>query len=71
MKSILKPFLLILPVILLAVVSCETIIDPRLEAADPVLVIDAWIDNRSAVQTITLTRTQGYFDVAQIGRAHV
>ena len=66
MKSILKPFLLILPVILLAVVSCETIIDPRLEAADPVLVIDAWIDNRSAVQTITLTRTQGYFDVAPL-----
>ena len=46
--------------------SCETIIDPTLEDADPVLVVDAWINNRSEPQVITLTRTQGYFDDAPL-----
>jgi hypothetical protein len=31
-------------------VSCETTIDPRLEQAEPVLVVDAWINNKADTQ---------------------
>jgi len=61
-QHILKPVILMMPFITVVFFSCETIIDPTLEAADPVVVIDAWINNRSEAQTISLIRTQGYFD---------
>ncbi|MBX2970789.1 MAG: DUF4249 domain-containing protein [Cyclobacteriaceae bacterium] len=42
--------------------SCETVIDPTLQTADPILVIDAWVNNKSEPQVIKLTKTQSYFD---------
>lgn len=46
----------------LGLFSCETIIQPQLEEAEPVLVVDAWINNRSEEQIIRLSTTLGYFD---------
>ena len=46
--------------------SCETIIDPKLADAEPVVVIDAWLDNKSDNQTINLTKSQGYFDASPL-----
>lgn len=43
-------------------VSCEEVINPSLQPADPVVVVDAWINNLPGTQTITLTRTQPYFE---------
>ncbi|MFM7329583.1 MAG: DUF4249 domain-containing protein [Bacteroidota bacterium] len=66
--SISSRFLACLTPLLFALIalSCETIIDPELESADPVLVVDAWINNRPEAQVIMLTRTQGYFDTAPL-----
>jgi len=41
--------------------SCEDVINPTLESAEPVLVIDAWINNLPQTQKVILTRTQPYF----------
>lgn len=41
--------------------SCEDVINPQLESAEPVLVIDAWINNLPDSQKVILTRTQPYF----------
>lgn len=40
--------------------SCEDIIDPSLRKADPVLVVDAWINDKVEDQIIRLTMTQAY-----------
>lgn len=45
--------------------SCETPINPTLQSAAPVLVVDAWINNKPEKQTVLLTWTQPYFDDAQ------
>jgi hypothetical protein len=42
--------------------SCETTISPELEKVDPILVVDAWINNKPGNQVISLTQTQPYFD---------
>ena len=42
--------------------SCETKINPTLQSADPILVVDAWITNKAEAQTILLSKTQSYFD---------
>jgi hypothetical protein len=42
--------------------SCEEVINPELEAASPVLVIDAWLNNAPGPQQIYITRTQPYFE---------
>src|SRR5258708_34312783 len=42
--------------------SCEDKINPSLESAAPVLVVDAWLNNKPGPQVITLTQTQAYFD---------
>lgn len=42
--------------------SCEEVINPELEAADPILVIDAWLNNAPGAQQIVLTRSQPYFE---------
>ncbi|MGC4023431.1 MAG: DUF4249 domain-containing protein, partial [Cyclobacteriaceae bacterium] len=43
--------------------SCEKVIDPTLEDAEPILVVDAWLDNiPDKPQFIHLTMTQPYFD---------
>ncbi|MCA6432077.1 MAG: DUF4249 domain-containing protein [Cytophagales bacterium] len=47
---------------LFSLLSCETKIDPALENADALLVVDAWVNNKPGNQVITLTKTQSYFD---------
>ncbi len=44
------------------ILSCDEVINPELEKADPVLVIDAWLNNAPGSQQITLTRSQPYFE---------
>jgi hypothetical protein len=45
--------------------SCEQVINPTLQNANPILVVDAWINNRHETQSIMLTLTQSYFDASQ------
>ncbi len=45
-----------------ALMSCEDKITPALQPAGPVLVVDAWINNRPETQVIQLTQTQPYFE---------
>ncbi len=46
----------------LTFLACEDKINPTLERAAPVLVVDAWINNLPQAQTIVLTQSQPYFD---------
>lgn len=45
----------------IAFVACEDIISPNLEKANPILAVDAWINNKNETQVIRLTETQPYF----------
>jgi hypothetical protein len=45
--------------------SCEQVINPTLQSAPPLLVVDAWVNNKLEKQVILLTQTQSYFDDAQ------
>lgn len=56
-----KSILLVL-VLSLTFYSCEDVINPELEEAQPVLVIDAWLNNAPGSQQIKLMRTQPYFE---------
>ncbi|MGE0588466.1 MAG: DUF4249 domain-containing protein [Cyclobacteriaceae bacterium] len=49
-------------VLVLPMLSCEDEISPELESADPVLVVDAWLNNKDEDQIIKLTESQPYFD---------
>ncbi|HNP96928.1 MAG TPA: DUF4249 domain-containing protein [Cyclobacteriaceae bacterium] len=49
-------------IVVLPFLSCEDEISPELESADPVLVVDAWLNNKDEDQIIRLTETQPYFD---------
>ena len=42
--------------------SCEDIINPDLPTNDPILVVDAWINNLEETQVIKLSKTQNYLD---------
>ena len=46
----------------LVLASCETVIDPDLQKADPELVVEAWLTNKPGDQVINLMLTQPYFD---------
>jgi hypothetical protein len=48
--------------IAIAATSCEEIIDPALQRAEPILVVDAWINNKVEDQVIRLTMTQPYLE---------
>ncbi len=48
--------------IALGLTSCEDVIEVETGFETPQLVVDAWIDNRSQDQTITLSLSQDYFD---------
>jgi hypothetical protein len=61
MKSILL-YILVFVSASFFLLSCDDVIDPTLEKADPVLVIDAWLNNAAGEQQITLTRSQPYFE---------
>jgi Domain of unknown function (DUF4249) len=45
----------------IALLSCEEVIDLELESAEPILVVDAWVNNKPEPQVIKLSRTQPYF----------
>lgn len=47
---------------MLALISCEDKINPTLENADPILVVDAWLNNRAEEQKIVLSLTQPYLE---------
>jgi len=49
----------------LFLVGCEQVINPTLQPASPVLVVDAWVNDKFEKQLIVLTQTQPYFDDAQ------
>ena len=42
--------------------SCEDVIEVDLPKSEPVVVIDAWINNKAETQTIKVLRTMPYFD---------
>jgi hypothetical protein len=42
--------------------SCEETINPALENADPILVVDAWLNNKVEAQQVKLTRSQPYLE---------
>lgn len=44
--------------------GCEDQINPELDDAPALVVVDAWLDNESAPQTIWVTSTQPYFENA-------
>lgn len=56
-----KNILYIITILILAA-SCEDVINPDLPDADPVLVVDAWVNNKNEPQNIFITRTQPYFE---------
>lgn len=53
---------LVLIVVSLLTVSCDDLINVDSGSSDPVLNIDAWVNDKPEVQTIYLTMTQDYFD---------
>jgi len=69
MKSIKNKFkfysVLVTVAIGLFFLSCEQVINPTLQSAAPVFVVDAWVNNKPGKQVIILTQTQPYFDDAQ------
>lgn len=50
--------------IVFALASCDEVINPQLEEAQPILVIDAWLNNAPGSQHINLMRSQPYFEKA-------
>jgi hypothetical protein len=55
--------LVVLAIILFS--ACDTVIHPDLESAPPVLVVEAWLNDKSEKQIIQLTQTQPYFDTSK------
>lgn len=51
---------------LFAFASCTDVIDIQTDPAETLLVVDAWINDQAAPQTIRLTQSQPYFD-SQLG----
>ena len=47
---------------LLILISCEDVITPELPTNDPILVVDAWLNNLNDEQKIILSSTQDYLD---------
>lgn len=47
-----------------AAMGCEDVIDVEVQDAGSFIVVDAWLDNESRTQTISLSRTQSYFDAS-------
>ena len=49
-------------VVMLVLAACEDKIQPNLDDADPVLVVDAWINNKATAQIVTLNYSQPYLN---------
>ncbi len=58
---IFRKYPILIPIALL-LWSCEDQIYPELPKADPIVVIDAWVNDKPEDQIIKITRTQPYFD---------
>lgn len=61
MKATLKHFLILLFAASL-LFSCEETINPDLEDAEPILVVDAWLNNKVEDQIVRLTMSQPYLE---------
>ena len=57
-----------LVLVLITFQACEDVIDVPLDAADPIITVDAWIDNRAQDQEIILSWSQSYFDSTFVQR---
>ena len=53
---------IILFLTLVGIISCEDLITPDLPTNEPILVVDAWINNLEKSQVIKLSKTQDYLD---------
>ena len=53
---------IILFLTLFVIISCEDLITPDLPTNEPILVVDAWINNLEKSQVIKLSKTQDYLD---------
>ena len=53
---------IILFLTLFGIISCEDLITPDLPTNEPILVVDAWINNLEKSQVIKLSKTQDYLD---------
>lgn len=66
MKQSTNSLLVILSFTLL-LFACDEVINPELEAAEPVFVVDAWLNNAAGPQQIRITRSQPYFNSSAPG----
>ncbi|MBR08922.1 MAG: hypothetical protein CMP48_14735 [Rickettsiales bacterium] len=57
-----KSIYIYLTVLVLGLISCESIVDVKVNETDPYLVVDAWLTRSPEPQTIRLTTTQPYYD---------
>jgi len=57
-----KSSLLLFLIAAVCILSCDDIINVDTGTADPVLNIDAWVNNKTETQTIYITLSQDYFD---------
>lgn len=48
-----------------SLLACDDVVDVNLEEGRPLLVVDAWINNKPETQTILLSRAQPYFDASE------
>jgi len=59
-----KPGVVAVIFAVIALSSCDKVINPELESAPPILVVEAWLNDKSEKQIIQLTMTQPYFDTS-------
>jgi hypothetical protein len=59
-----QPKVVALLFVIIGLASCDTVIHPDLASAPPVLVVEAWLNDKSEKQIIQLTKTQPYFDTS-------
>lgn len=57
-----KSIYLYITILTVGLISCETIVDVKVNETEPYLVVDAWLTHTADVQTIRLTTTQPYYD---------
>ncbi len=53
---------LFLSLVAVSLIACDDVVDIDLNSSEPVLVVDAWLNNESQAQEIKLTLTRPYFD---------
>ena len=53
---------LLLSLVVASLIACDDLVDINLNSSEPVLVVDAWLNNESQAQEIKLTLTRPYFN---------